>query len=218
MSASQNPTKTRRYKGLTPDQLRAERRERLLEAGLELFASRGYANSPIELICSTARVTTRHFYEQFKSREALLAALFQKIVEEIGQQIARVLANESVDMTDRVSQAIRTGVTRLLEDERRARILCLETIGVSHDMEEERRKVIHRFADIIQQYSDSLSESGLLPKRDYYFPSIAMVGATVELIVEWLTTDSKLSPEELAHEMVLIYRALMIGAQRYGER
>ncbi len=220
MSASRNgnTNKPRRYKGLTPEQLRAERRQRLLEAALDLFAERGYSNSPIELICSTARVTTRHFYEQFGSREALLSALFQKIVEDIGRDIAHALAEESIDMTQRVTHAIRTGVQSLLSDQRQARILCLETVGVSREMELQRRRVIHRFAEIIQQYSDTLASSGLLPRRDYYLPSIAMVGATVELVVEWLTTDSQLTPEELAQEMVLIYRALMIGAQRYGEK
>lgn len=209
--------KQRRYKGLTPEQLRAQRRERLLEAGLELFADRGYANTPIELICSTAKVTTRHFYEQFKGREALLSALFQNIVEEMGNEVSNALSDSSLDMTQRVTHAIRTGVLALLRDTRKARILCLETVGVSHEMEQQRRKVTHGFAGIVKQYSESMSASGLLPQRDYYLPAIAMVGATIELIVEWLVSESTLTAEELAHEMILIYRALMIGAQRYSE-
>lgn len=212
-----NKGKTRRYKGLTPEQLRAERLQRLLDAALELFAERGYANSPIELICSTARVTTRHFYEQFDGREALLSALFQKIVEDISQEIGSALGDESLDMMERVTHAIRIGNSALLNDPRKARIVCLETVGVSREMEQQRRNVIHGFAGIIRQYSESLAASGLLPKRNYHLPSIAMVGATIELIVEWLTSNSEMSAEELAQETVLIYRAMMIGAQKYGE-
>lgn len=209
--------KPRRYKGLTPDQLKAERRQRLLDAGLELFAEQGYVNSPIELICSTAKVTTRHFYEQFKGREALLSALFQSLVEEMSLQVASSLQDESQDMTERVTLSIRNGIKALLSDPRKARIICLETVGVSPEMEQQRRKVIHGFAGIVKQYSESLSASGLLPKRDYYLPAIAMVGATMGLVVEWLESDNKISPDALARELGLIYRALMIGAQKYGQ-
>ncbi len=208
--------KSRRYKGRTAEELRNERRARLLDAGLALFSDRGYANSPIELICSTAKVTTRHFYEQFKGREALLQALFLQILQEAGDRILSTLGDEKQNLQDRMTNAVRAGSEYLLEDPRRARIACIETIGVSHDMEKLRRQVVHNLAHTIQQYCEQMARSGLIPERDYYLPSIALVGATLELLVEALSDQGKLSPEDFGRELILILRALQIGAQHYA--
>jgi len=209
--------KARRYRGQTPEQLRAERRERLLESALSLFAERGYANSPIELICSTARVTTRHFYEQFDGREALLDALLSEEVSGALTIASDALSNSDRDMTGRVGDAIRGVVLYLTEDTRRARIVCLETVGVSQAMEHRRRRLVHQFAELIQFQADTLTHSGLLPARNYWLPSIALVGATLELIEEWLYGETEKEGEDIAREAVLFYRAVMIGARRYED-
>lgn len=210
--------KTRRYRGRTTDELKAERRERLLDTGLALFSERGYANTPIELICSTARVTTRHFYQQFKGREALLVALLLKILEEVGQKITRELSDESIAVADRLTHAVRAGSNYLLDDPRRARIVCIESVGVSPEMEKMRRQIIQNLAHMMQQYSERMAKEGLVPERDFYFPAIALVGATLELLIEAVSEDGKLAPEDFGRELLLIMRALQIGAQQYGQK
>ena len=47
-------SKPRLYRGVSAAERRAERRERLLEAGLELFGTRGYADSSIRAISAQA--------------------------------------------------------------------------------------------------------------------------------------------------------------------
>lgn len=210
--------KLRRYNGRTTEELKAERRQRLLDAGLALFSERGYANTPIELICSTARVTTRHFYQQFKGREALLRALLLQILDESNARITSSLDDESIPLTDRMTHAVRASSDYLMEDPRRARIVCIESIGVSQDMEKLRRQVIQNLARMVQQYSERLAAEGLIPQRDFYFPAIALVGATLELLVEAVSEDGKLAPEDFGRELLLIMRALQIGAQHYDKQ
>lgn len=214
---SDKASKVRRYRGRTPEELRAERRDRLLDAALSLFAERGYANTTIEQLCSTARVTTRHFYEQFDGREGLLRDLLESIVAGTLRSAWKELLNEERDMTQRVGDAIRSVMLYLLKDPRRGRIVCLETIGVSRDLERRRRVLIHDFASLIEQYGGYLAGSGLLPLRDYRLPAVALVGATMELIQEWLNGGTDMDAEGVAQEAVLFFRALIIGAQRYEE-
>lgn len=207
----------RRYRGRTPEQLAAERRERLLQAALELFAERGYTSTPIETLCATARVATRHFYEQFDGREAVLQALFDDIYENASQTVSAALADESQDLDTRVGTGIRAAMHYLLEDPRRARIFCLESIGVSREMEVHRRARVREIADLVKNYSNALKDSGLLPERDYSLPSVALIGALFEMIEEWLTTDTGLDTDGLSREAVLFFRALMIGARHYED-
>lgn len=206
----------RRYRGRTPEQLRDERRQRLLHAGFALFGERGYGNAPIETICSTASVATRHFYEQFEGREALLRAVFEALIADVGDVIQQQLANPERDTHERMSDAIGQAVLYLLNDPRRAQLLCLETVGVSQDMEAFRREAIHGLAAIIRDYAQELAEANTLPERDYHFPAVGMVGMVNELVTEWLVTDSGLDAGDMAREAVLLFRAVIIGTKRYN--
>ncbi len=211
-------TSTRRYKGRTSEQLREERRERLLTAALELYSEKGYANTPIETLCSTAKVTTRHFYEQFKGKEELLAALFRHLVSEASDVIRTSLQDESLETPKQISHALRGFAHYMLEDPRRARIICLESVGVSASMERMRRKLVHAFARLISDYANSLAADGFLPERDYSMSAVAIVGAINELLVEWLVTDTGMSVDDLATEMVILFQALVQGASQFAPR
>ena len=74
---------TRAYRGIAPEQRALERKQRLLAAGLALFARQGYARTPIEQLCTEAKVTARHFYALFSSREALLTELYDRIISDL---------------------------------------------------------------------------------------------------------------------------------------
>ena len=50
---------SRTYRGVDTEQRRAQRRERLLEAALDEFTSRGYHKTKIADLCTRAGVSTR---------------------------------------------------------------------------------------------------------------------------------------------------------------
>ena len=70
----------RAYAGRRPDERRADRHGKLLDAGLEVFGAVGWEEASIALLCATARVGTRAFYEEFDSREQLLLEVATTIV------------------------------------------------------------------------------------------------------------------------------------------
>lgn len=208
---------TKRYGGFTPEELRARRRRRLLDTAQALFAERGYRNTSIEFLCSQARVTTRHFYEHFSGREALLSNVLDEVIGEAENRARQALDNQERSMGRRVGDAIRAAMLYLLEDPRRARIACLECVGISQAMEQQRRMLLHGFAALVQGYGEELARSGILPQRDYHLAAVALIGAVMELIQEWLETDTGLDAEGLAREAVLHFRALIVGARHYEE-
>ena len=194
------------------DELKAERRERLLNAAYNLIGSDSYARLSIERVCAAARVATRHYYEHFQGREALLHCLFDRVENELWQVVTKALTEPAVDIGERTGTAIRAFVHHALEDPRRARIMCLECVSISPDMEARRRRLTRRFAELIHQISQHLASSGLLPAADYRLPGIALVGATNELLVEWLSGESRMSAEEMELQVLNIFRALIKGA------
>lgn len=204
---------TRRgYAGRSAEQLAGERRQRLLDAALDLFAERGFSKTTIEVLCTAARVTTRHFYEHFDSREAVLLALYEQITAATRATVAQALLAGGPTPEARMFAAIRAFVDGCTTDPRRTRVLCVEVIGVSSDMFERRRQAVHEFADMLNAFVGQLVEAGSLPAADYRPICLAMIGAIRELMTEWLTAVDRLSIDSVHGQIEHLFRCLIAGA------
>jgi AcrR family transcriptional regulator len=204
--------RTRVYRGQSNLERREERRDRLLAAGLDLFGTAGYAATSIEGICTTAGVTARHFYEHFASREALLRAVYDGVIAETQRAVLRALTH-STDAEARATAGVRAFVHAYLEDPRRARIACIEVIGVSADFERHRRSVIHAFAAVIQAQAEALAAAGTIAvARSYQLAGIAMAGAVNELMSDWIIRRDKPPIVRFSQDIVDFFLAVMKGS------
>jgi AcrR family transcriptional regulator len=207
-----NERKSRRgYGGLTPQEQDNERRERLLSTALELFTKQGYQRTPIEQLCAESKVTSRYFYQLYETREALLTALFDKIISRTQAAMVGALSKMTLKTEDRIAEAIEAFVHAYAEDARCARICVLEAVGVSTALEKHRRVAIHEFAQIIKMHADLLAQAGMWPKRDYHLLSVAMVGGTNEMLAEWLTVKNPPSIKVLINEIQLLFQIWVRG-------
>ena len=187
-----------------------ERRERLLQAALQLFATQGYANTTIEALCSEAKVTTRHFYQAFNSRESLLLALYNQITEELQVSLFKAMMAEHQNLQDKMQQVIQALVTDYLRDKRRAQIGVLEVVGASAIVEKRRREVIHGIAVHLETFMKALAAEYQLPQRNYHWLAVAIVGGINELMAEWLMNQS-LTLEQLTEEIFYLMTMFMTG-------
>lgn len=176
----------RGYGGKSAEVLAEERRQRLLASALELFGTVGYAPTTVEKLCRHAKVTTRHFYEHFNDREALLIAVFQDILTHTKQQVWQTMISSNLAIKPRLLQAFNIFLSSHLDDPRRARITTQEILGVSLRAEAQRQQVITEFAQLISQFLANLAGQGKIPNRDYRILGYAIVGAMHELQIAWL--------------------------------
>jgi AcrR family transcriptional regulator len=206
------------YRGQSNHERREDRRDRLVRAGLELFGTAGYAATSIEGICSSAGVTARHFYEHFVSREALLRAIYDEVVADAQRAVMRALALPAADATARVERAVEAFVHSYLDDPRRARIACIEVIGVSAVMERHRRTVIHAFASVIEAQAEGLAAAGALPPHDFTRTGIALAGAANELMTDWIMRRDRPSVALIAAEVGDFFVAVLRGGSLVAPR
>jgi AcrR family transcriptional regulator len=203
---------TRVYRGQSNVERLEDRRERLLAAGHDLFGTAGYAATSIEGICTASGVTARHFYQHFTSREALLRAVYDDIIGETQRAVLRALTHTN-GPEERATAGVRAFVRAYLEDPRRARIACIEVIGVSADFERHRRSVIHAFAAVIQGQAEALAAEGsLVGQRSYELAGIAMAGAVNELMSDWIIRRDKPSIDLFTSEIVDFFLAVLKGS------
>lgn len=194
---------------MSPDERRAERRRRLLDAGLGQFGTSGYARTTIEGLCAGAGVTPRHFYEEFGGREALLVAVFDEIVGWVNEAVSAALAAAPDDPVARVRAGLGAFLHALLDDPRRARVACVEIVGVSREVEAHRRGVLHDFAALVTGEAHRLSQG----RGDFSLAALALVGGTNELVVEWVVGKSRQPIDELADDITRLFVA--VGVERF---
>ncbi len=180
-------TPGRRYGGVSAEERRRERRERLLTAGLDLLGTRGYAQTTVSDVLERAGLTSRYFYEHFENREALLKAVYDEVVTRGYGASARALQRHDGDpLTVSVPAQLEAFYEVVVDDPRLARILFIEAVGVSPTMETHRRAVMRRIAAALSARLAMRAGRGEIPERDFYAITIGMLGAMHELIADHL--------------------------------
>jgi AcrR family transcriptional regulator len=200
-------TGERRYGGKTATERRDERREQLLDAGLELFGTQGFATVTIEALCAKAGLHPRYFYEQFVSREELLGAVYERHVVAVLQTVQAAIARSAADPTQRLRAGLTAFVTATLADERAARINYFEMVGVSAELEGQRRGVLRAYADLIAAQAAEMDDLGPLGRGDRRMTAVAMTGATDGLITDWMSSEQRPPRQAIVHTLMQIFAA-----------
>jgi AcrR family transcriptional regulator len=199
---------SRMYRGVDTEQRRAERRERLLEAALDEFTSRGYHKTKIADLCSRAGVSTRNFYEKFASKEALLLELHAHINTVAMKRMVPVLDSlAEADALTRVTTLVDAFVAAITSDPRYPRLNYVEAPGISQAMESQHREWFTRYVDFIAAECDRVAAAGKAPVRDYHLTAIALVGAVTGLVREWQAHEPPLPAAAVATEIREIFIA-----------
>jgi AcrR family transcriptional regulator len=199
---------SRMYRGVDTEQRRAERRERLLEAALDEFTTRGYHKTKIADLCARAGVSTRNFYEKFASKEALLLELHEHINTAAMLRMRPVLESLSgADALTRITKLLDAFVAAVTSDPRFPRLNYVEAPGISQAMERQHREWFNRYTDFIEAECDRAAAAGLAPKRNYRLTAIALVGAVTGILREWQAHDPPVPAEAVADEIRQVFIA-----------
>ncbi|HXA30151.1 MAG TPA: TetR/AcrR family transcriptional regulator [Candidatus Angelobacter sp.] len=215
MAATTPPARTRSrtgegrvYRGQSATERQEERRQRLIEAGLDLFATQGYLATSIEELCAAAAISTRNFYEQVDGREGLLVLLHDIAMRRAQQAVLDALSDAPQDdVMARVRAPLSAFVAAMTADPRWARIAYVEAVGISAEVERRRHTWMNRFARLMAAEADAIAARGLAPQRDHELSAVALVGAIDRLIVHWQASPRRRVParalvDELARMVV----------------
>lgn len=201
----------RGYGGLTPEQQRAERRQRLLATALELFGTQGYHATSIETLCAQARVTSRHFYEEFNGREGLFDALYAELMRQVKLIVLQRVMRPAATPQQQIEEGLAAFIHAYLDDPRVGRVVCLEVVGVSEAMARQRAGYIREFAQLIEAGILPYAGQGLFKAGSYHLKAIAMAGAVNELIGAWLLAPQALNIDDVTRELIEIFTTMLTG-------
>ncbi|MFF3463736.1 TetR/AcrR family transcriptional regulator [Streptomyces sp. NPDC002619] len=203
---------TGRYAGKSAKERQAERRRRFLDAALQLFGDTpGFRTTTVAALSEAAGLSTRQFYEEFRTLEDVLAALHLQVNDWAEQAVTAALPDaEDLPLAERAAVIFRTYAANVTADPRRIRITFVEIIGVSPRLEEQRLARRSRWVDLICAEARAAVERGEAAPRDYRLAATAFIGSVNGLLHDWNAgwVDATLDEvvEELVRQLLAILR------------
>jgi AcrR family transcriptional regulator len=185
----------------------AERRTLLLDAAFDLLGTEGWAGTTVRAVCQRAELNPRYFYESFADLDALVVAVFDRIVDELA--VAVLAAQEGV--RDRPREQVRAGVEAIVgfvdDDRRRARILYVEAIG-NEVLNRHRIETGRALVAAVEQHAGE--RAGPLPRGEHIgrVAAAMLVGGMSEVLVEWLEGRIEVERNELVDDLTALALAL----------
>jgi AcrR family transcriptional regulator len=138
----------RRYRGLSAEERRADQRRRLVRAAIDEFAARGYHRTSVEDIVRNARTSRTAFYAFFDNREDAMYGALQTCLRFLLDTMRNKLEHAAPD-ADLTEVGVRTYVDCLVADPAAARIILLEGVGTSPEVNALRSRIRREIADLI---------------------------------------------------------------------
>jgi AcrR family transcriptional regulator len=198
---------SRTYRGITPAARQADRRERLMEAGLDLFGTVGYARTSVRSLSAAAALNSRYFYESFSSREDLLYAVYQRVVTDIFTRAVEATARETA-LEAQARAGLRAAWTAVTEDRRKARVVAIEVVGVSERLERLRQETRQALAQLTADNALSLAGQGVKLRLDPVLTARFLMGGVVEVLLEWINGDLDASADEVVEHFTALFTAV----------
>jgi AcrR family transcriptional regulator len=181
-----------------------KRRRRIVEAALALFAGQGYTVTSVDDVVSRARVSKSAFYEFFESKEHCFREV---LTSEGGALIRSVLSDAAIGHNHH--ERLRLGITRFVHEcfgrPDVARLLIVESVGLSAAVETVRHELQARFADAVgEEVRHAMNHDAFYADKDPAVFGRAVVGAVSDAVGFFLTHPG-VDADSLAESLCRIF-------------
>jgi TetR/AcrR family transcriptional regulator, fatty acid metabolism regulator protein len=189
------------------------RRRKLLDSASRMFGQHGYHATTVPMIVASAESSTGSFYFYFRSKEDIFAA----VIEDLGQEISAVLTDAVVKAGPGLPQMV-AAVSRLFlflaDNPGKARILIVESSGLSSRLEQIRRNIVGSHVRSVEQALASLAPLIVVSERTV--AARCWLGAVYESAYHWLELPAEHRPNaESIAKAVADFVVRGIGASPY---
>lgn len=206
--AAVEPGPKRSWRGQQPEQRQAERRAKLLEAGLQILGTEGAAAVTMRGVCREAELTERYFYESFRNREQLLVAVLDMVALRARDAVLAVVEEGAENRADLIRQLVRVFTRYVRDDPRRARVMFVESLAAP-ELVRRGAELVGEFTAPIAAVAASFSAGGArVDELDVELDALATFGAVAYLYQRWLRDGFTISVERMVEHVSLVVEQL----------
>jgi len=204
--ASTAPQRT--YGGISAGERVATRRAQLLDAGLELFGTGGFATTGVKDVCREAGLTDRYFYESFRDSRELFLAVFDRLTDELFGAVAAAVAGSGSEPERQLRDAIGTFVDALVADPRKPRILFAEAAAAGPDAAAHMRATLRRFATLVAATARQHLPAST-PDEEVRLVALSLVGLLERVISDRQDGELDIPADHLVDRCVALYATML---------
>ena len=190
----------RPYRGIDAADRLAERRGKLLTAGLDLLGSpdQDVTELTVRAICKEAGLGLRYFYESFTDKDDFVAAVFDWVIADIAATTQAAVAAAPIKEQSRAGMA---NVVKTVAGDARVGRLLFSTQLSNAVIVRKRSDSTALFAALLFQHAGTL---GATVTDRMKATSHFVVGGVGQMISAWLSGDVALEPDRLIDQLALI--------------
>ena len=159
------------------------RRKTILDAATRLFGACGYHSTTVPMIVAESDSSVGSFYAHFRNKEDVFAA----VLEALGQKVTEVMDQARASQPDAllgIRCAVESLFLLLADNPGDARILIVESSGLSPRLERVRRAILRQHAEQVCQTLES--SPGASSVSAPVIAARCLVGAVFESLCSWL--------------------------------
>jgi AcrR family transcriptional regulator len=191
----------RDYDGKTAAERVIQRREKLIDAGFDLFGEHGFAGTSIRAILRQAGLIDRYWAENFADLDSLLAAVYDQLIDE---EVAACRA--AIDKTSGGSEGSRAMITTIADflqgNPHRSRIHLCEVLSGGPVSREQRRKGFYRLAQLV---ADLLPATPCDDSQQRLMLGVGVVAAADEYLRAWLYYQESITRDDVIDLVMLVF-------------
>lgn len=168
-AAAATPESKRRYRGSAVEERRAQRRQQLIDAAIQVYGENGYRHSGVKQVCDAAGLTQRYFYESFGHSDELLIACYEQAARWLREENMAAAKAAGKDPVLRSRAMLQAYFQNLRDSPTIGRLLLIEIRGISPAVDQAIEKALKASSDDIAQVLarpgkpfDELLQAGIL--------------------------------------------------------
>jgi AcrR family transcriptional regulator len=182
----------------------AERRERVLEMMIGVFAKRGYQAATVDHLIAGGKISMGGFYQEFEGKEDCFLAVYDRVIANVRERLAAAVP-EGSDWPTTLVLGMRTVVEIASEKPLAARVVLLEAQTGGELAVGRYTATLETLAGILRQGREETEKAGDLPPS---FEDATVSGLT------WLL-QSRLSRERIEDPADLWARMAKMALEPY---
>ena len=190
----------RPYRGIDAADRLAQRRGRLLAAGLDLLGApdQDLTELTVRAICRQAGLGVRYFYESFTEKDDFIAAVFDSVIADIAATTQAAVAAAPQKEQSRAGMA---NVVMTIAGDARVGRLLFSTQLSNAVIVRKRLDSTALFAALLFQHAGTMGarENDRVKATSHF-----VVGGVGQMISAWLSGDVALDPDQLVDQLASI--------------
>jgi AcrR family transcriptional regulator len=190
----------RPYRGIDAADRVAERRRRLLSAGLDILgAESDVSEVTVRGICRRAGVTARYFYESFTDKDGFVGVVFDWVIADIAASTQAAVA--AAPLAEQTRAGIANIVRTIVGDVRVGRLLFSSQLS-NAVVARKRVESSALLAMLSGQHAGSVLH---LPENEKIKATAHfVVGGVAQTLSAWLVGDIALDPDQLVDQLASV--------------